>query len=760
MPLVGSPVARREDQRLLTGGAQFIANLDLPGAACVTYVVSPVAHAVIRSIDTDAARQVPGVLDVVTAADVDIGPVPPLSPAFPDAMARPLLAGDRVRFAGEAVVAIVSETEAAGEDAAELVDVDYDPLPAVTDVDTATSGEVMLFPEAGTNVVTTRDGSAGDAGAELATCEVVVSADLVNQRLAPCPLEGRAAAARWGDDGRLVHWSACQGPHPVRDMLARVHGLEPEQVRVIAPDVGGSFGAKARPHPEEVLLPWLARRTGRPVRWLPPRSTDMVGLGHSRAQRQHVEIGGDRDGTVRALRVRIDGDAGAYPVVGPLLAANTAVMSPGAYRIRHVEWSIRALVTNTTPVVAYRGAGRPEAAALIERAVDLFAAELGRDPVEVRRHNLVRRGDFPYDGATGVRHDSGDYHAALDLALDAVGYEDLRAEQARRRGAPDRRLLGVGLATFIDRTAGIPGSEYGAVELRSDGTLLVRTGSSPYGQGHHTAWAMLVADRTGLPLDRIEVVHGDTDVVPRGGITGGSRSAQKAGSAVAEATDALVERARDAAAELLEAAATDVVLDLAEGRFHVAGAPAARTVGWAELAADRAARGDGPEDDHVERALRCETDFEGEGPTVPFGAYVAVVEVDRDTGAVELQRMVTVDDAGTIVNPVLALGQIHGGVAQGIGQALFEEFRYDADGNPLTTNFADYAFLSAAELPQFECRLVETPSPNNPLGVKGIAESGTIGAPPAVQNAVLDAVAHLGVRHLDLPLTPERVWRA
>src|ERR687891_1245964 len=607
MPLVGTPVARREDHRLLTGGARFIANLDLPGALCVTYVISPVAHAVIRSIDTDAARSVRGVVDVVTAADLDLGPQPQLSPAYPPAMARRLRADGRVRFVGEAVAAIVSETEAAGEDAAELVDVDYEILPAVVGLDAAEGGEVLLFPEAGTNVVTTREGGTDTTASELSACEVVMSATLVNQRLAPCPLEGRAGAARWEEDGRLVHWSSCQGAHPVRDLLAQVYGLEPHQVRVIAPDVGGSFGAKARPHPEEVLLPWLARRTGRPVRWLPPRSTDMVGLGHSRAQRQHVEIGGDRDGTVRALRVRIDGDAGAYPVVGPLLAANTAVMSPGAYRIRHVEWSIRALVTNTTPVVAYRGAGRPEAAALIERAVDLFAAELGRDPVEVRRHNLVRRGDFPYDGATGVRHDSGDYHAALDQALDAVGYEDLRAEQARRRGAPDRRLLGVGLATFIDRTAGIPGSEYGAVELRSDGTLLVRTGSSPYGQGHHTAWAMLVADRTGLPLDRIEVVHGDTDVVPRGGITGGSRSAQKAGSAVAEATDALVERARDAAAELLEAAATDVVLDLAEGRFHVAGAPAARTVGWAELAADRAARGDGPEDDQGERALRCET---------------------------------------------------------------------------------------------------------------------------------------------------------
>jgi carbon-monoxide dehydrogenase large subunit len=750
MPLVGTPVARREDHRLLTGGARFIADLDLPGCLSVTYVTSAVAHAVIRSVEADAARSAPGVVDVVTVADLDIGPQPQISPAYPRTMARPLLADGRVRFVGEAVVAIVSETEAAGEDAAELVEVDYDPLPAVTNLDLAERGEVLLFPEAGTNVVATRESGSDAVGETLADCDVVVSAALVNQRLAPCPLEGRAGASLWGEDGRLVHWSSCQGAHPVRSLMADVHGLSPDQVRVIVPDIGGSFGAKARPHPEEILLPWLARRCGRPVRWVPPRSTDMVGLGHSRAQRQQVEIGGDRDGTIRALRIRIDGDAGSYPMVGPLLVANTAVMSAGAYRIPAVQWSTRAFVTNTTPIVAYRGAGRPEAAAVIERAIDLFAAELGHDPVEVRRINLLGADDFPYDSQTGMRHDSGDYLAALDLALEAVGYDELRADQARRRAADEPRLLGVGLATFVDRTAGVPGTEYGAVELRPDGTMLVVTGSTAFGQGHHTAWAMLVADRTGMPLDRIEVVDGDTDVVPRGGLTGGSRSAQKAGAAVAEATAALVEQARVAAAELLEATAVDVVLDTGTGRFHVAGAPAARTVDWTELAAHRG----------QDRALQCEADFEGEGPTVPFGAYVAVVEVDRDTGAVELRRLVSVDDAGTIINPTLALGQVHGGLGQGVGQALFEQFTYDADGNPQTTNFADYALPSAAELPSFECRLLETPSPNNPLGVKGIAESGTVGAPPAVQNAVVDALAHLGVRHVDLPLTPERVWRA
>jgi carbon-monoxide dehydrogenase large subunit len=522
--------------------------------------------------------------------------------------------------------------------------------------------------------------------------------------------------------------------------------------------VGGSFGSKARPHPEEVLLGWLARRAGRPVRWLPERGVDMVGLGHSRAQRQHVEIGGDLDGTIRALRVVVEVDAGAYPLLGPMLANNTATMSPGAYRIDAVEWRTASVVTNATPIIAYRGAGRPEAAALIERAVDLFAAEAGLDPVEVRRRNLLRVEDFPHTSATGLAYDSGDYHRGLDALLDGVDFPGLRAEQARRRAEGARKVLGLGVATFVDRTAGVPGSEYGAVELRPDGGMLVRTGSSPYGQGHHTAWAMLVAERTGLPLDRIEVVHGDTDVVPRGGITGGSRSAQKAGSAVAEATDTLVAEAREVAAGLLEAAAADVVLDLDAGRFHVVGAPGAATMTWAELAG-KLVEGVGA-GDRPDRALACEVDFDGEGPTFPFGAYLAVVEVDLDTGAVAVERFRSVDDAGTILNPTLALGQVHGGIGQGLAQGLFEEFVYDADGNPLTATFADYAFPSAADLPSYDCLLVETPSPNNPLGFKGIAESGTIGAPPAVQNAVVDALSHLGVRHVDLPLTPERVWRA
>jgi aerobic carbon-monoxide dehydrogenase large subunit len=752
MPLLGTPVLRVEDQHLLVGDTSFVADVPIDDVLTVTFVTSTVAHGLIRSIDTAEATAAPGVVAVVTGSDLAFEPLPPVFPFVNEHMRRPLLATERVRFVGEPLVAVVGESAGAVADAAELVVVDIDPLPAHVDAEAARDSDVLLFPEAGTNLSATRSGGADDE-LPFDQCEVVVEATFWNQRVAPCPIETRVAAAQWTDDGRLLFHASCQGAHPVRAQLASLYGLDTAEVRVVTSDVGGSFGAKGRLYPEELLLPELARRTGRPVRFVPDRSVDMVGLGHSRAQRQHVRIGGDRDGTIRCLEARIVGDAGAYPLLAPNLVNNAGVLLPGPYRVPHVRFEAEAVVTNTTPVVAYRGAGRPEAGALVDRAVDLFAAEVGLDPLDVRRRNLLRADEFPWASPTGLTYDSGDYHRAVDVALTELDLDALRAEQQRRRQAGDPRALGVGWSVFIDRTAGVPGSEYGSVQLRDDGSLLVLTGSSPYGQGHHTAWAMLVADRTGLPLDRIRVVHGDTDVVPRGGITGGSRSAQKAGMAVAEATDALVERARGLAADLLEAAPADVVLDLAQGRFHVAGAPAARSVEWLDIAAQVAAAPDA-------EVLRCESDFTGEGPTFPFGAYAAVVEVDTETGLVDLRRIVTVDDAGAILNPMLAMGQVHGGLGQGIAQALFEDFVYDDDGNPLTSSFADYGLPTAADLPWYEAHLTETPSPNNPLGFKGIAESGTIGAPPAVQNAVVDALAHLGVRHIDLPLTPERVWQA
>jgi carbon-monoxide dehydrogenase large subunit len=727
-----------------------VGNVDLPDALCVGFVVSQQAHALIEGIDTTDARAVSGVVDIVTAADLNLAPVTSGLPGSPAGTHRRALADDRVRYVGEPIVAVVAETEAAAADGVAAVIVDYDPLDAVTDPERAREDEVILFPDVGTNVMLNNSGGVG-APDDVDACEVVVEARMVNQRVAPCPIEGRVGAAFWDSDGRLVQYASCQGAHPYRAALAEWHGLDESRIRVITKDVGGSFGSKARPYPEELLLAILSERSGRPVRWVPGRSDDMVGLGHSRAQRQTIRLGGDRDGTLRALDAHILVECGAYPVSGAMLGQITANLLPGPYAIDSVRWEVTAVVTNATPCVAYRGAGRPEAAALLDRAVDLFAAEIDADPVEVRRRSLRSESQLPWTSPSGLTYDSGDYHDALRVALEKSGYEDLRAEQQRRRQDGDSSLLGLGLCSFIDRTAAFPGSEYGSVLLNEDGSVQVLTGSSPYGQGHYTTWAMLVSEQTGIPIERIEVIHGDTDLVPRGGLTGGSRSAQLAGSAVSEATSALVEEASQRAAELLEAAPADVVLDTAAGHFHVAGSPGARAVTWADIAVS-VARDDGP-------GLQCEADFESQGGSVPYGTYVAVVEVDPETGHVSLERLVTVDDAGTILNPMLALGQVHGGAGQAVGQALFEEFAYDESGNPLTASLLDYTMPSAAEMPSFESYLTEHPSPNNPLGAKGIGESGTIGGVPAIQNAVIDAVAHLGIDHIDLPLTPERVWQ-
>ena len=750
--ILGNRVLRKEDPKFLTSGGVYVddVRVDLVGAAAVTYVRSTMASARVLGIDVEEAKAAPGVLGVFTAGDVraDLGEFPSDIAVLNQDMVRPWLASGVVRYVGEPVAIVVSEDRATGMDAAELVFVDYDPRSAVVDPEEARRGETLLHEAAGTNVsfeIPPRK------PAELDACEVVVRQRIVNQRVAPCPLEVRAAAALWTAEGRLTHWASTQGPHSVRDALAKAYGLEKEQVRVISPDVGGGFGAKGAVYPEELLMGWLARKVGRPVKWVETRTESMLNLGHGRGQVQEVAIGGSRDGTIQAYRVHVLQDSGAYPRMGAVLPFMTRTMLTGVYAIPDAEFSATSVVTNTTPTVAYRGAGRPEAAAAVERAVDLFAAEIGMDPAEVRRRNFIARDAFPYKTKMGTTYDSGDYAGALDLALEAAGYDALRAEQRRRRDAGDRKVLGIGISVYVEITGGGPSQEYGAIEIKPDGSVLARTGTSPHGQGHVTSWAMLISDRTGIPIDRIDVVHGDTDVVPQGGMTGGSRSLQVGGVAMHQAAGEVVEQAKQLAAELLEANPDDVVLDTAGGRFHVAGTPA---IGkdWAELA--QAAGADGG------AGLAVEHVFNSTGATFPSGAHVAVTEVDLDTGKVTLQRLIAVDDAGRILNPLIAEGQVHGGVAQGAAQALLEEMVYDADGNPVTANFADYAFVSTQELPTFEIVHLETPTPLNELGAKGIGESGTIGATPAVQNAVIDAVAHLGVKHIDMPCTSERVWRA
>ncbi|MDE0803450.1 MAG: xanthine dehydrogenase family protein molybdopterin-binding subunit, partial [Acidimicrobiales bacterium] len=676
----------------------------------------------------------------------DIGPLES-SPLLAHQVRQPILASGRVRYVGEPIVAVVAATARQATDAAEAVWADVEPIDAVIDPEAAASDAIVLFDDLGTNVVLDQ----GDpVTADDLTGDVVVSERLVNQRMAPVPLEGRVAAARWDDD-RLTQWSCTQGAHGTRDGLAAMFGIEHDLVHVITPDVGGGFGAKHGTTPEEIMVAWIARRLEQPVRWAETRSENLVGMVHGRGQVQHASLAGNRDGTITGYRLDVIQEGGAYAGTGCVLPYMTRMMAPGCYAIDDVRVRIRSVVSNTSTVGAYRGAGRPEAAAAIERMVDRFADEIGMDPADVRRKNLLTSEAFPLRTATGGHYDSGDYAAVLDKVLAAADYEDLLAKQAERRDRGDTRQIGIGLSSYVEITNVLQDTEYGSVEITPEGGAIVRTGSSAHGQGHHTAWAMLVSDRTGIPVADIEVRHGDTIDIPRGTGTGGSKSLQIGGAAAAAAAESVVDEARALAARLLEANPDDIVHDASAGTFAVAGTPVSAK-SWADLAAAAPSAG-------VER-LFAENDFAGGGSTFPFGAHLAVVEVDTETGEVRLLRHVACDDAGTIINPLIFDGQVHGGIAAGASQALFEEFRYDEDGNPLTTTLADYSFPSAAEFPSFDRIEHETTTPHNPLGAKGIGEAGTIGATPAVQNAVVDAVSHLGVRHIDMPLTPERVWTA
>jgi aerobic carbon-monoxide dehydrogenase large subunit len=743
MSIMGTRVVRTEDPVFLSRGATYTDDLTderLTGALHLTLVRSPLAHGRITGIDVEAAKAAPGVVRVYTAADLDLSPAL-LFPAANKAMVRPFLATDRVRFVGEPVVAVLTEHPYQGQDAADLVEIDYDPLPAVIDLKESLAGETVLFDEAGTNLTLAFDDQQFDEHL-FDDCEVVVTREIVNQRLAASPLETRAAAAVWGDDGRLTLFASSQNAQMARDEVAGWLGIEPSQVHVILPDVGGGFGAKIGGDPTFALVAWLAKQVGRPVRWTETRSENMTGMLQGRAQLQTVTIGGRRDGTVLAYRLDVLADAGAYPAIGTFLPFFTRQMAPGVYDIPKVESRARVLVTTTTPTGAYRGAGRPEATAAIERAIDLFATEIGMDPAEVRKRNVVPPDKFPFTTKGGATYDTGEYTKAIDRVLEAAGYADLRAEQAARRERGDVLQLGIGVSAYVEITGGGEFREDASVEVHPDGTVTVLTGTSPHGQGHATAWAMLASEHLGIPIEKITVKHGDTDLVPRGAGTMGSRSLQTGGVAVYQAAGQLVEIAKQRAADLLEASVDD--LEVADGRVTVKGTGTG--VDLAELA--------------EKEQLRVDTAFDSGAPTFPFGAHVAVVEVDTESGKAVVDRIVTVDDAGPVLNPLLAEGQRHGGIAQGISQALLEEVVYDADGNPLTATFADYGFPSAAELPSFTLVDMETPTPLNPIGAKGIGEAGTIGATPAVQNAVVDAVSHLGVRHIDMPTTPLRVWEA
>ncbi len=753
--ILGTRVQRKEDPKFLTTGGVYVDDLTeelLVGALHVVYARSAAAHGTILSIDVEGVKDMPGVVGVFTAESLGLEPLP--SP-FNPMVARTLLASDKVRYVGEPVVAIVAETAAQATDAAEMVFVDVDFLPTLVDIEAAASSETLVYDAAGSNVVfdTSAIGMPDNTAAAdyFADCEVTVTGRFVNQRVAPCPLEVRGSAATWVD-GRLYQWLSTQHAQGTKASFAAANGVEPDEIRVITPDVGGGFGAKIGTYPEELLLGPISKALGRPVRWRETRSESMMGLGHGRSQVQYATIGGSRDGNVTHYQLLLLQDCGAFAEIGTVLAmAMTRPMASGVYDIPNIEVRATSVVTNTTPTVPYRGAGRPEATAAIERAMDMFAAEIGKDVVDVRRMNLIPKFLEPHTTSIGQTYDVGDFEGALDKALAAAGYEELRAEQASRRAAGDDKQLGIGVSVYVEITGGVdPMGEAAKIEVQDDGSALVYTGTSPHGQGHDTSWSMIASDQTGIPMDKITLIWGDTDLVPEGGGTMGSRSLQVGGSAVNKASIELVEKAQKLAASLLEADEADIVLDKDHGAFHVAGTPAVSKT-WADLAV--AAKGQGDD-------LTIDTRFDAGQATFPFGAHVAVVEVDTGTGHVKHLRQIACDDAGRVVNPMLLDGQIHGGIAQGTAQALLEEIRYDEDGNPITSNLAEYGMISAAELPSFEVIHMETPTFVNPLGAKGIGESGTIGSTPAVQSAVVDALGHLGVRHIDMPATAEKVWRA
>ena len=747
VPILGERVERREDPPLLTGEAKFLADLDSTGALHAAFVRSAVPHGIIASIETSAALSAPGVVAVLAAADLDLGDLPEWpraeGPPRPE-LGRPCLAGERVRFVGEAVAVVLAESEALAVDAAEQVVVEIEALPAVIDPMAALEpGAPLLFPGIETNVVL--ETTPADEHDVLADAEVVVRASFVNRRVAPVPLEPNGAFVRPLEDGTLECHLSTQTPFGCRAGLARALGRDESEVWVRTPAVGGGFGAKGGLYPEQVVVAAAAALLGRAVRYVETRSENLVAMSHGRGQHQEVALGALRDGRIVGLEARTVTDMGAYCWRGAIPYATSRLMSTGVYRIPLVKLTSLGVVTNTSPIGPYRGAGRPEAATMLERAVELLADALGMDSVELRRKNLLRPSDFPYTTPTGASYDSGDYESVLDAVLEHAGYADLRARQALLRSKSAARQLGIGLSTFVEISGS--GPEYGSVALEADGTLVVTTGSSPHGQGHETTLGQIVGALFNVPAHRVRLVHSDTRAVPHGVGTFGSRSGQLGGSAVHNAGLVVLERSRRAAARLLEAAEEDVVAGVG-GSFAVAGVPS-RSVSLADVAAALP-----PEE------LQSGADFVQPQGTYPFGAHLAVVEVDTSTGGVRLCRFVAVDDCGRVINPAIVEGQVHGGLAQGIAQALYEEFVYDDRGNPLTTTLADYEMPSAAELPSFETHETVTFSPRNPLGMKGVGESGAVGAAAAVLNAVIDALSPYGVRDLDMPLTPEKVWRA
>jgi carbon-monoxide dehydrogenase large subunit len=736
---VGRPLRRREDEALLRGRGSYVDNLAPAGTVHMVVVRSPVAHARLTAVEVEAARRAPGVLAVLTGADLAglVGRMPllPIEGAEVADVPIPLLAAGRVRFAGEPVAVVAATTRAAAADAAELVEVDYDPLPVVVDPNAALEGAVRLHDHPDGNLLLRWRRRHGDVDGAFAAAARLVRGRLRMPRLVASPIEPRGALVAYDAAGDLLTlWLSAQDPHRPLRQLAAVLRRPPQRCRVVVGDVGGAFGSKGALAPEAAVAAILALRLGRPVKWVETRSESFLASYQGRGQEIRAELAVDAGGRFLALRARVLADLGAY--LYPITAAppvTTAMLLTGAYDVAAVDVEVLGVATNKVPTGPYRGAGRPEGAYVAERLADLAAADLAIDPATIRRRNFIPPERFPHTTALGFTYDSGDYRRALDRACELLGYQARRAEQRAARA--NGRLVGIGLCVFVER-AGAGLWEHGSVALAPDGRATVRTGSTPHGQGHQTTFAQIAADALGLSPEEVTVEAGDTAIVPAGMGTYASRSVTTGGSAVHLAARQVAAKAARIAAWL--AAST--------------GRPA--TPAEVAAAADSARLPPG-----LEPGLAAEVRFELPGPVFPFGAYATVVEVDPDTGRLRVLRLVGVDDAGRVVNPLLAEGQVMGSAAQGVGQALFEEAVYDDAGQLLTGNLAVYGMPSAVEVPPVQSELLETPSPFTPLGVKGLGESGAIAVPAAVANAVADALAPLGVRHLDPPYTPERLWR-
>jgi aerobic carbon-monoxide dehydrogenase large subunit len=767
--MVGAPIKRREDPRLITGQATYVDDIKLLGMLHMAVLRSPYGHARIKSINTEAARKHPGVVAVYTAEDLkgavgNVTVVIPLGKMTEGMGIRGPLAEGKVRFYGDPVAVVIADDRYTARDARDLIEIDYEPLPAAIDVEKAMQPDApILYEQFDTNVPfgmhppteeidKVFEETKADGG-------IVVKQRIVNQRLAPTAIETRGVVAEFRKaDKTLTLWSSSQIPHLLRDYLSATVGLPQHQVRVIVPEVGGGFGSKLNVYPEELVAAYATMKLGRPVKWIEDRSEALAATIHGRDQIDYVEAAATREGKVTGLKIYGISDLGAYSQMftDVIMIGFGYPVSCGAYDIKHLHLSGDIVFTNKAPTDAYRGAGRPEATYIAERVMDLVAHELGKDPVEIRRINFIKPDQFPYKSAAGAVYDTGDYEKTLDKALAIVDYQNLRVEQARKRA--DGKLMGIGISTYIEICGfGPKGTlpyglyESARVRVEQSGTVMVYTGSSPHGQGEETSFAQIVAEEFGVPIDSILIMHGDTDSTPEGRNTYGSRTLAVGGSAVFTAVQKLKEKMKLIASHMLEANVSDVTLE--DGNFSVAGTPQ-KSVSFGEVA--MAAHFSNTLAPGVEPGLETTVFWEPEACVFPFGTHICVVEIDKDTGQAEIKRFVAVDDCGRQINPMLVEGQVHGGIAQGIGQALIEEVVYGEDGQLLTATLTDYAMPLASELPHFETDSTVTPTPVNPLGVKGVGEAGTIGSTPAVSNAIIDA---LGLEHLDMPYTSEKLWK-